>query len=59
MAIQKEQLNKVIPASFSTQELLFCLEENGIIDADSAIDIMTNKRRKEILSLHLCKALHK
>ena len=52
MAIQKEQLNKVIPASFSAEEILSCLEEDGIIDADSAIDIMTNKRRKEILSRH-------
>ena len=52
MAIQKEQLNKVIPASFSAEEILSCLEEDGIIDADSAIDILTNKRRKEILSRH-------
>ena len=52
MAIQKEQLNKVIPASFSAEEILSCLEEDGIIDADSAIDIMTKAKRKEILSKH-------
>ena len=40
MAIQKEQLNKVIPASFSAEEILSCLEEDGIIDTDSARDII-------------------
>lgn len=46
------QLNNMIPASVSVQELLFCLEDDGIIDADSAIDIMTKTRKKAVLSKH-------
>lgn len=59
MTVDNIQLNNYPSASLSVQDMLSLLEENGIIDADSAIDIMTKAKRKEILSKHLCKALHK
>ncbi len=52
MTVDNIQLNNYPSASLSVQDMLSLLEENGIIDADSAIDIMTKAKRKEILSKH-------